>query len=87
MTKPGRVAVVASVTVGAVGLFVVLMLRPWWQDMAPPALQLPAGLVALALGVGVVLWLQQRPKPARSRNVRRGRLRDRVQRQQNDETE
>ena len=87
MTKPGQVAVVVGATVGAVALLVLLVLRPWWQEVTPPLLQLPVGLVALALGIGVVLWLQQRPKPGRPRSVRRARLRDRVQRQQNDETE
>ena len=73
-------------TVGATGLLVVLVLRPWWQDVTPPGLQLPVGLLALALGMGVAVWLQQKPKVIRPRG-RRGRLRDRVARQRDDDTE
>jgi hypothetical protein len=85
--KPQRLLVVAVIAVGAAALLVVLVLRPWWQDVTPPALQVPVGLLSLAVGVGVILWLQQKPKQANGRGIRRARLRERVQRQQNDKSE
>jgi hypothetical protein len=71
------VGLLSAVAVGALGLFV---LRPWWQELAPDGAQLPVGLVSLALGGGLFLWLRQAPKRVGVHRRRRGRLRDRLPR-------
>ena len=80
VAKPARVVLVVGLTALAVGLLGLPVLRPWWQTFAPEAAQVPVGLVALALGGAVFLWLRQAPRPTAVRGRRRGRLRDRYPR-------
>ena len=80
MLRAGRAAVVVGLSVAALGLLALFVLRPWWQESVPEGLQMPVGLIALALGMGLFLWLKQTPKSLGTRRTRRRRLRDRAQR-------
>jgi hypothetical protein len=75
-----RGAIVAGLTIAATLVLVLVLLRPWWAVYAPEALQLPVGWVALALGMGTMLWLPRAPRTKSTRPVRRRRLRDRAPR-------
>jgi hypothetical protein len=80
----GQTVFTALIAIAALGLFGLVLVRPWWGDMAPGLLRLPVSLVALVLGAGVFLWLRQAPKPIGLRR-RRGRLRNRVSRTTGDD--
>lgn len=76
-----RVLRAVGIAVAAIALFGLVLLRPWWAELAPEIAELPLGLLSLALGFAVAVWLPRRPNLGGQSHVRRPRrLRNRVSR-------